>query len=132
MQRRADWRERLAAFFTARRGDAFDWGARDCCLSVADAVLSMTGRDFAAPLRGYRSKRGALKALLRAGHRSVADYLDTILPRTTRPRCGDVVALNDPPLNTLMLADRNGTAWGQDEYGLMHVAIPPGAQFWAV
>jgi hypothetical protein len=122
----------LAAFVRQHRARPFDWGGADCCLSTADGVAAFTGQDFAAPLRGYCSRFGAMRALLRRGHRSVVDYLDATLPRATRARAGDVVALPDPPLDALMIADGRGCAWGQDAHGLVRVAIPATALVWSV
>lgn len=131
-KRLPNWRQRLAAFVAANRIRPFDWGSADCCLSAADAVLAFTGHDYAAPLRGYRSRFGAARALLRAGHRSVASYLDSILPRTSRPRAGDFVAIPMAPLDAVGIADGRGGMWGQSEHGLTREPIPPGALFWSV
>lgn len=132
MARFRDWRERLSLFIVERRDRAFDWGEADCCLTCADSALAMTGEDFAAPLRGYRSAFGAARRLLELGHRSVASYLDTILPRVERPRAGDVVLVPSPPLDVLLIFDRAGAAWGQDERGLVRLAVPRRARFWGV
>lgn len=109
-------------------------GRADCCLAIADAVERMTGHDFAAPLRGYTNRFGAIRALLRNGHRSVASYLDAKLPRTARPRAGDVVALvgADGPLDPLLIADGRGGAWGQDEDGFKRFPLPANILAWSV
>lgn len=132
--RRPDWRARLADLVVARRFLPMQWGQRDCCLFAADAVNAITGIDFAEGLRGYSSAKGAVRALRRAGFSSVIAYVDLRLPRAERPRDGDVVGLPCPEasgLDVLMIAD-GGSAWGQDELGLVRVAIPPGAVIWSV
>lgn len=59
-----DWEARLFAAVEAARTTPFAWGAHDCALFVADVVLAMTGRDYAADLRGqYRTQSGALRLL---------------------------------------------------------------------
>lgn len=59
-----DWEARLFAAVDAARATPFEWGAHDCALFVADAVLAMTGHDYAADLRGqYRTQSGALRLL---------------------------------------------------------------------
>lgn len=127
-----DWRERFAAFITLRRARPFDWGESDCCLFAADGARELVGEDFAAPLRGYRSAFGATRRLLERGHRDVGAYLDTILPRTERPRAGDVVFVPAAPVGALLLFDRAGGAWGQDDAGLVRLRVPRSAQFWSV
>lgn len=55
--RRPDWPERLAALVEARRHTPFVWGAHDCAMFAADAVLAQTDRDFLARWRGsYRTE----------------------------------------------------------------------------
>lgn len=134
--RRSDWRERLAQFVSERRRMPFDWSAGvDCGLSVADAVLAMTGEDIAAPLRGYRSRFGALRAIKRAGCESVAEYLDALFERTKRPRVGDIVALSlREPLTPLVICDGRGGGWGPDETsgGLVRLPISQFATAWSV
>lgn len=132
--RRSDWRTRLAELVIARRFLPMQWGSRDCCLFAADAVLEMTGVDFAEGLRGYRTPKGALRALRRAGFSSVIDYVDARLLRGDRARDGDVVgvaAADGAGLDILLIAD-GGSVWGQDELGLVRLAIPPGAVIWRV
>lgn len=62
-----DWPERLHAFIESRRGKPFVWGENDCALFAADAVIAMTGVDMAADLRGYKTERGALNRIKKAG-----------------------------------------------------------------
>jgi hypothetical protein len=133
MARLPDWRTRLARGIGERRNAPFDWGAVDCGLVSADLVKAMTGEDPAAPLRGYRTRFGALRALKRAGANSIVDYLDARFERTQRPRAGDFVAFQcDDPLASVMIADGRGGAWGQIATGLVRTAIPPGALYWSV
>ena len=134
VSRRADWRERLAALIVERRFLPTIWGQRDCCLFAADAVQAMTDVDFAESLRGYRSAKGAVRALRRAGFSCVFDYVDARLPRADRARDGDVVGLPCPKgsgLDMLFVAD-GGSVWGQDELGLIRIAPPPGSVVWSV
>ena len=46
------WQTALDELVAARSKAPFAWGANDCCLFAADAVLAITGRDPAADLRG--------------------------------------------------------------------------------
>jgi hypothetical protein len=65
MRRRDDWIVRLAAAVHEREDAPFEWGKFDCCTGAAGLVLAMTGIDVMAPLRGYRTERGALLKLSR-------------------------------------------------------------------
>lgn len=62
-----NWPTRLSAFLDARRAARFEYGGHDCCLFVADALLAMTGVDFAAAFRNrYNSSFGALRRMREA------------------------------------------------------------------
>ena len=64
----------LNALIDSRRGAPFEWGANDCCLFGCDAVLDMTGHDFAADFRGkYDSALGAERLLHQHGARDVSE-----------------------------------------------------------
>lgn len=132
--RSANWRGALAAFVAARQTQGFSWEeGRDCCLLVADAIETMTGEDPAADLRGYRSRFGAARSLLRLGHRSVVEFLDARFERAAHPRVGDIVLVRaEPPLDFVAVVDRSGTALGQGPKGLLRFPIPPDATAWSV
>lgn len=67
-RRLPDWQVRLAELFAARAGKPFAWGAFDCCMFAADAVLAVTGHDPAADLRGaYATEAEARAVLARLG-----------------------------------------------------------------
>lgn len=66
-QRHRDWQSRLQACLAERRARPFAWGSHDCCLFVCDAVLSMTGHDPAADVRGYRTERQAVRLVKQLG-----------------------------------------------------------------
>lgn len=95
IERLSDWEQRLAAYLEPlMTGARFEWGALDCALFAADAVLAMTGHDIAAPFRGrYSTAAGSARALKRYGAGDLKSTFDTLLP--PRPigyaRRGDVV-----------------------------------------
>jgi hypothetical protein len=62
-----DWPERLAAFIEERRYVPFTWGTNDCCIFAADAMLAITGRDFADGMRNYSTELGAARIIKEAG-----------------------------------------------------------------
>lgn len=132
-QRLPDWRERLAAFVLARRAVPFAWADNNCVLIAADAVAAIAGADIAAPLRGFAPSRfGALLRLRRLGFSSVAEFFDAHFPRVSYARPGDLVCLDDGPLNTTLIADGRGAGWGASATGLMRVALPAQALAWGV
>lgn len=130
IQRLPNWRVAFADAITRLRRRPMVWGASDCCLSSADLAHAICGQDLAAPLRGYSTPEGALKALRKLGHDSVESYLDSILPRCARPLAGDFVLIPQPPLDLVLIADGRGQAWGQGEAGLERTPIPANAKFW--
>jgi hypothetical protein len=81
MTRREDWPERLAEVLEHHAALPMAWGASDCLLLPADAVLAMTGEDPAAEARGhYRTERGAARLLRGRGWTSVADAFASRFP----------------------------------------------------
>lgn len=67
LKRRPDWPERFIAFVESRRHTPFAWGSNDCALFAADGIEAMTGVDLAKEWRGYKSERGALSRIKKAG-----------------------------------------------------------------
>ncbi|WP_183024386.1 DUF6950 family protein [Variovorax sp. UMC13] len=65
--RRADWQLRLAEFAKKRVSMPFEWGRNDCCLFTVDAVLAMTGVDYAARFRGYSTALAAARVVEQQG-----------------------------------------------------------------
>jgi hypothetical protein len=62
------WRQQLDALIASRMAAPFAWGAHDCCLFAADAVLAQTGEDPAAEFRvTYADAREALELLTELG-----------------------------------------------------------------
>lgn len=125
-------REALRIFIDQRRFDAFEWGRRDCCLTVADAVQAMTGQDFARDLRGYKTEKGAIKRLRKAGFARVRDVLAARLRPANRVACGVVLLINNPPLDCLLIAQNAREAWGQDAHGMTRTPIPINAEIWTI
>lgn len=52
-------------FLQARAAEPFVWGANDCCLFPADAILAFTGYDLAEPFRGRYTDEESAFALIR-------------------------------------------------------------------
>lgn len=95
LRRCEDWPAQLDAAIVEARERAFKWGEHDCALWAAAVVERMTGRDFAAELRGtYHTALGANRIIARRG--GLAEIVDDALGRdarvmVTRAQRGDVV-----------------------------------------
>lgn len=84
-----DWELRLGAYLEAVRWKPFDWGDHDCALHGANAVLAMTGIDFAVGFRGkYRTAIGSVRALQRYGAGTLEATIDTMVPVIGRAFAG--------------------------------------------
>jgi hypothetical protein len=119
MRRVEGWRGRLTAYLAASAGWPFEWGRHDCALFAADCIQAMTGDDPAADFRGrYRSFKGGLKVLRKAGH---ADHvalatalLDEVAPAFAQ--AGDLA----------MIATPDGAAMGIVQGHRVYVLRPEG------
>jgi len=65
--------EEAVAFIDARARSPFRWGVNDCAVYVADYGLSLGAADLLKGMRGYKSLRGALGSLKRAGYGTLLD-----------------------------------------------------------
>lgn len=96
MMRRKDWRTRLHAEITASQARLFEWGANDCALFAMRCVEAMTGNNQAAPFAGtYKTARGALGVIKRAGHADLAEFAAAYFPaiHPSEANTGDVAAV---------------------------------------
>ncbi|BAK66896.1 hypothetical protein SLG_22210 [Sphingobium sp. SYK-6] len=133
--RRPDWEVRLSAYL-AERFDAivFEWGASDCALYTADAVLAMTDADIAARFRGkYSTAAGSAKALRKYGAGTLKDTFDTLLP--PKPvgyaRRGDVV-MHDGAVGICIGADALFMRLPEAGPGLERIPRPDWSHAWSV
>jgi hypothetical protein len=109
INRHQNWVALLYAFIEQRKSMGFAWGQNDCCMFAADAVLAMTGVDYAANFRGkYTTKVGAARALRRYGAGTIQATLTELLGAPVSRlnlRRGDVVlgSLNGQPTAGILL-----------------------------
>jgi len=94
--RRPDWRTRLNDELAASARRPFEWGSNDCALFSMRCVEAMTGVNPAASYAGkYKTARGALGIIRRAGHTDLAAfaaaYFAAIHP--SQANVGDVAAV---------------------------------------
>jgi hypothetical protein len=92
LDRRRDWRERMASLMHSRAAAPFQWGVNDCLMFAADAVVACTGTDPAAELRGTYSDAMTARRMLEAlgGTASICDDLFERFQATGLARLGDV------------------------------------------
>jgi hypothetical protein len=109
LHRFPDWPSRLAALIEERRGVPFKWGKQDCCLFAADWILRATGKDIAAPLRGYRSALGALRRVESMGEtvEDVPGHLGLREVPATMAWRGDLVSVDTPTGVAICVCDGN-------------------------
>lgn len=94
--RKSNWPSALHNFIDSRRDKPHKWGYNDCALFVADAVLEITGDDYAADFRGkYRSAKGSIKALKDRGFSDVSQVPESLFERipVEKSMKGDVVSI---------------------------------------
>jgi hypothetical protein len=133
VQRVPDWEAVLSSLVSQRLREPFCWGRHDCSLWAADAVLAITGRDFAEGLRGvYHDARSAQRILVAAGGLSqivTAALGEPIPPLFARP--GDIGLVEVK--QTQVLAVCNGSHWlAVAPDGLGVVDINKAIQAWKV
>lgn len=94
MKRRPDWNARLHAYVDAVKRLPFDWGEHNCATFAAGAIEAMTGENLANGYR-FKTERGALQAMKRAGFDNLADLAAAKLPEIhiSQARLGDVAAI---------------------------------------
>lgn len=98
VERRKDWRPRLAAYLGEVARLRFRPGEHDCALFAAGAVEAMTGTDLAAGWRRtYRTLEDGLALLAQEGHGDhvalAAAHLEEVAP--IRAQVGDVAAVRE-------------------------------------
>lgn len=131
-----NWPRLLAAFLADEK--PFEWGARDCSLFAADAVLCIAGSDPAKSLRGkYKTEKGAARILKRRGGlekvaaKLAADNRMEEIPPLMAQR-GDVVLIDSPMGEALGVIDMSGRIAAQGPDGVMRQGIAAARRAWRV
>lgn len=103
--RLANWEARLFEYVERAQAIEFEWGVHDCATWVSDWRQIATGQDAAIAWRGkYRTERGALRQIKKAGFDTMPDWVDSIL--------GDRLA-------SPLMAQRGDIALVQDALGIV-------------
>lgn len=96
--RKENWPTLLSDFIKLKMDQPFIWGQNDCCLFAADAVLELTGIDYAQNYRGiYQTEEAALQFVNDAG--GMQAILDLNIGQdkriyVTQAQRGDVVLMH--------------------------------------
>lgn len=107
----SNWEILLFNYIEESKDIIFEWGVHDCATWVSDWRQIATGQDAAQAWRGkYRTERGALRQIKRAGFDTMPEWVDSIL--------GDRLA-------SPLMAQRGDIALVQDALGIVtgHVVV---------
>jgi hypothetical protein len=127
--RHEDWEKRLNQHLESV--GPFEWGTNDCCLFAANAVLAMTGDDYAKPYRGYKTAKGALSRLKGIGVAGVASQALGAPKAAVFAKRGDVVSFDSGDAIALgVCIGAKIAAVGQD--GLVMLPMSQAIQAWSV
>jgi hypothetical protein len=127
--RHEDWEKRLNDYLD--NVPPFEWGTNDCCLFAANAVLAMTGEDYAKPYRGYKTAKGALSRLKDIGVAGVATNALGAPKAPLFAQRGDVVSFETGDGIALgVCIGAKIAAVGQD--GLVMLPMSQAIQAWSV
>lgn len=131
-----DWPERLNTYLSAPH--KFDWSEHNCALFAADAVMEITGKDYAVAYRGLKNKALILRKLKRAGGLNgvLTSYLGEPVPVLTARR-GDVVLMSVFLNPTGANAEAVGICTGKDvalltKSGITYYPLCEGKLAWRI
>lgn len=138
LRRLPDWETRLHDFLVGKAGVMFTWGATDCCMFSADAVLAITGVDPVAEFRGrYTTPGGAARALKRYGAGTLEATIGAKFPVVgcAFARRGDLVRVDEAigvciGAHAVLVGDERRD--GIDTPGLMTFARERWSTCWSV
>lgn len=92
-----NWRHRLNVWYCKAQFTRFKWGHSDCLMSSANAVLAITGHDYAEPYRGkYSSEEEARKIMTEATGGGLYEFLHHIGGPSWQPsvmQTGDICCI---------------------------------------
>lgn len=97
MMRRKDWRTRFEATIDKLKAEPFTWGS-DCLFGLTVPILeAISDNDprFTSYAGRYKTAKGALGVMRRAGFENLADLVASELPEIHPSQCrvGDIVAI---------------------------------------
>lgn len=127
MNRVQNWESLFFARIMAVSNTPFSWGIHDCVTCAASLVQVITGQDLIADFRGrYRTEKGALNALKKAGFESLEQAVTSKLTPAENINelvRGDVVLCGDDTGKRMLGVKAGTVAVSPGTHGLNH--IPP-------
>lgn len=136
MTRLSNWTTRFAEFIKVRKNLPFAWGTNDCTTFVCDALIALTGTDYAPKeLRAVRSAKEALRAIqLLSDNQTLLQAVEKVLGAPKSPgfgAVGDVVAFLT--LGEVTLGICNGdTILCVTPNGIMTISMSEATHVWKV
>lgn len=129
--KRVGWEKALEAALKERK--PFRWGSRDCCLWAAGVVRAMTGQDYAAAWRGYRTKAQAeaIKAANGGVEGLLFQALGDDIP-VTRAQRGDVVLIRHGEFQAAGVIAFDGRVAVQGRRGIEFLPRAAATRAWRV
>lgn len=129
-----NWPERLNDFLAENH--QFDWHLNNCALFAGNAVLAITGNDFAAPYRGPKTKNGMISRLRKVGGggveeaatKELGDPLKTIL----MAKRGDVVSFDFGEGPALGICVGIKCAFISEKDGLIRIPLDHCRMAWSI
>jgi len=136
MTRRTNWATYFAEFYKARKNLPFAWGTNDCTTFVCDALIAITGTDYAPPeLRAVRTAKEALRAIqVLSDGQTLHEAVVKVLGAPKSPgfaAVGDVVAFLTLGEVTLGICNGDNILCVAAE-GLMTVSMSEATHVWKV
>ena len=131
--RQQDWPERLDEFLA--KPHVFDWVNCNCALFAADAVLEMTGHDFAKEFRSIKTKRGMLAKLKRTYGNKVTDCAvsELGLPISLRmAKRGDVIAVKIKESSALGICLGSYSVFVSEDDGIVRIPTMECMVAWSI
>lgn len=99
MMKRETWKQDLRAYLAEQGDKPFAYGAADCGAFAGGAVEAMTGENPHTKVAGkYKTMKGALRALKRAGHEDHVAYAASMLTEIDPlfASFGDIAVVDSP------------------------------------
>ncbi len=132
IMRKENWPEKLNEFLSADH--VFDWTTCNCVLFSANAVVAMTGTDFARPYRKIKTKRGMLAKIGRE-YGDVANAATAKLGEPIAPlmaKRGDVVAVEIEGNKALGICIGSMSVFVSETEGLIRIPTEKCLMAWTI
>jgi len=131
-----NWPEILADMIEEFNSKEFNYGSLDCALMAGINVNRLTGKDYYTKfLNNYSTSKGAYKALVKDGVKTVIDIADKFLARhkyILQTGRGDIVCYNIPELGPALGICLGSVCAFKAPIGLTYVKLKDCSISWRV